>query len=141
MAAAGEGGLATRTRTAIEGFVGLVTRLRARVGLLALPELLDLVLEESGYRAMLIDGSQEGEDRWANLLELREVVDRYADLAPEDALDRLADVPTVVMCGHGERAMSAASLLTRHGLTKVSVLDGGPEDWAEAHGQQLETGP
>ena len=51
------------------------------------------------------------------------------------------DVPTVVMCGHGERAMGAASLLTRHGLTQVSVLAGGPEDWAEANGQGLETGP
>jgi hydroxyacylglutathione hydrolase len=56
-------------------------------------------------------------------------------------IDRLADVPTVVMCGHGERAMGAASLLTGHGLTQVSVLVGSPEDWAEANGQQLETGP
>jgi rhodanese-related sulfurtransferase len=58
-----------------------------------------------------------------------------------EAVDRLADVPTVLMCGHGERAMGAASLLTGHGLKQVSVLDGGPEEWAEANGQQLETGP
>jgi rhodanese-related sulfurtransferase/glyoxylase-like metal-dependent hydrolase (beta-lactamase superfamily II) len=58
-----------------------------------------------------------------------------------NAADRLADVPTVVMCGHGERAMGAASILTGHGLTQVSVLDGGPEEWAEANGQQLEAGP
>ena len=49
--------------------------------------------------------------------------------------------PTVVMCGHGERAMGAASLLARAGHTDVAVLDGGPEDWAEATGQRLETGP
>jgi len=58
-----------------------------------------------------------------------------------NAVDRLADVPMVVMCGHGERAMGAASLLAGVGLTQVSVLDGDPEDWAEANGQQLETGP
>jgi len=58
------------------------------------------------------------------------------------AVDRLSgDVPTVVMCGHGERAMGAATILTRHGLTRVSVLAGGPEDWAQANGQGLETGP
>ena len=58
------------------------------------------------------------------------------------AVDRLAgDVPTVVMCGHGERAMGAASVLTRHGFTQVSVLTGGPEDWAEANDNRLETGP
>jgi hydroxyacylglutathione hydrolase len=57
------------------------------------------------------------------------------------AVDELADdVPTVVMCGHGERASTAASLLAAHGLTHVSILAGGPEDWAESAGQPLETG-
>lgn len=46
--------------------------------------------------------------------------------------------PTVVMCGHGERAMGAASLLARAGHRDVSVLDGGPDDWAEATGGSLE---
>jgi hydroxyacylglutathione hydrolase len=57
------------------------------------------------------------------------------------AAEQLDDVPTVVMCGHGERAMGAASLLTGHGLTQVSVLAGSPDDWAEANGLVLETGP
>jgi rhodanese-related sulfurtransferase/glyoxylase-like metal-dependent hydrolase (beta-lactamase superfamily II) len=48
--------------------------------------------------------------------------------------------PTVVMCGHGERAMGAASLLARAGYREVAVLDGGPADWAEATGQTLERG-
>jgi hydroxyacylglutathione hydrolase len=56
-------------------------------------------------------------------------------------IGRLADVPTVVMCGHGERAMGAASLLARHGFKQLSVLAGGPEDWADANGRRLETGP
>jgi glyoxylase-like metal-dependent hydrolase (beta-lactamase superfamily II)/rhodanese-related sulfurtransferase len=42
-----------------------------------------------------------------------------------------------VMCGHGERAMTAASLLERGGR-EVTVLTGGPEDWARVHGR-LET--
>lgn len=48
--------------------------------------------------------------------------------------------PTVVMCGHGERAMGAASLLAREGRSDVSVLEGGPQDWADATGRSLETG-
>ena len=48
--------------------------------------------------------------------------------------------PTVVMCGHSERAMGAASLLARAGRTDVSVLDGGPQDWADATGESLEMG-
>ena len=46
----------------------------------------------------------------------------------------------VVACGHGERAMTAASLLERAGHTDIAVLDGGPADYAAAHGQQLAQG-
>ena len=54
------------------------------------------------------------------------------------AVGRLANRPTVVMCGHGERAMGAASVLTAHGFTGVSVMSGGPREWAAAHGQRLQ---
>ncbi|MFF8375757.1 rhodanese-like domain-containing protein [Streptomyces sp. NPDC015661] len=46
----------------------------------------------------------------------------------------------VVACGHGERAMTAASLLERAGHTAVAVLDGGPADYAAAHGEKLVQG-
>lgn len=59
-----------------------------------------------------------------------------------DLLTRTAQqstVPTVVMCGHGERAMSAASLLEQAGHGGgVRVLDGGPQDWATATGRALD---
>lgn len=56
---------------------------------------------------------------------------------------RAADVPAgplVLMCGHGERAMTAASLLARSGRRALAVLDGGPADWAAATGKRLEAG-
>jgi hydroxyacylglutathione hydrolase len=58
---------------------------------------------------------------------------------PERAAD-IPDEPTVVMCGHGDRAMGAASLLERAGHRDLAVLDGGPQDWAGATGGQLVTG-
>jgi len=48
--------------------------------------------------------------------------------------------PTVLMCGHGERAMSAASLLEAAGHQNLSVLVGGPQDWALSTGRDLATG-
>ena len=45
--------------------------------------------------------------------------------------------PVVTMCGHGERAATAASVLERAGHTAVAVLPGGPPDWAEATGLAL----
>ena len=54
--------------------------------------------------------------------------------------DRAGNVdagPVVVMCGHGERAMTGASILQRAGHHGVRVLDGGPDDWAAASGRTL----
>jgi hydroxyacylglutathione hydrolase len=45
--------------------------------------------------------------------------------------------PLTVMCGHGERAMSAVSILTALGRTDISVLVGGPADVVAARHQRL----
>lgn len=57
-------------------------------------------------------------------------------------LSAATDVPhgAIVACGHGERAMTAASLLERSGHRDVTVLDGGPADYAAARGQRLVEG-
>jgi rhodanese-related sulfurtransferase len=47
---------------------------------------------------------------------------------------------SVVMCGHGERAMTAASLLERAGRTGLGVLVGGPDEWSDEHGTPLASG-
>ena len=55
---------------------------------------------------------------------------------------RLDAVPAgsiTVMCGHGERAMTGASLLAAAGRHDVSVLVGGPDDWALHRGAPLAT--
>jgi hydroxyacylglutathione hydrolase len=45
--------------------------------------------------------------------------------------------PVTVMCAHGERAMTAASLLERAGRTELRVVHGGPGDWRRATGRAL----
>jgi rhodanese-related sulfurtransferase len=50
------------------------------------------------------------------------------------------DGPAVVMCGHGERAMTAATLLERAGRRDLAVLAGGPDDWARTTGRRLREG-
>lgn len=42
-------------------------------------------------------------------------------------------VPLIVMCGHGERAATAASLLEAAGRDDVAILDGGPTEWISTH--------
>jgi hydroxyacylglutathione hydrolase len=47
--------------------------------------------------------------------------------------------PVVIMCGHGERAATAASVLERAGHTAAAILPGGPADWAAGTGLGLES--
>jgi hydroxyacylglutathione hydrolase len=49
----------------------------------------------------------------------------------------LPEGPVTVMCAHGERAMTAASLLERAGRQDLRVALGGPEDWQRATGRAL----
>jgi rhodanese-related sulfurtransferase len=41
--------------------------------------------------------------------------------------------PLTIYCGHGERAMTAASLLEGQGRTSLAVLDGGFDAWRSAN--------
>ena len=141
-AARGEAEVAPRTRNALADFAALVRRLRARIGVLALPELLDEVLEASGYRAMLADGSEDGEERWANLLELRAVTTRYDDLGPEDALDRLLEETALVADQDSyEGDADAVTLITLHaakGLEFPAVFIAGLEEGLFPHSRALD---
>ena len=135
-------GLAPRTRNALAEFAVLVRRLRTRVGVLALPELLDEALEASGYRAMLADGSEDGEERWANLLELRAVTTRYDDLTPDDALDRLLEETALVADQDSyEGDADAVTLITLHaakGLEFPVVFIAGLEEGLFPHSRALD---
>ena len=79
-----------------------------------------------------------------NLLDVRQADEYAAGSIPAAAhielgslSNRTADVadePLTVYCGHGERAMTGASILERAGRRDLAVLDGGYEAWTEALG-------
>jgi rhodanese-related sulfurtransferase len=99
----------------------------ARIPLLAAGELDGRRVLDIRQRAEYLDGHVPG----ALHVELGDIPRRAADIPDE---------PTVVMCGHGERAMGAASLLEAAGHRDLVVLDGGPADWVQATGDHLESG-
>jgi hydroxyacylglutathione hydrolase len=109
---------------------------------------------ESGEPAIasLIDAAEmiSGDDRAASVIDIRQGGEfagghvpgaRNIELGSLAArIPALPEGPLVVMCGHGERAMSAASILERAGRSDVSILAGGPADWAQAARRELEAG-
>ena len=64
-------------------------------------------------------------------IELGSLIERAADLPSR---------PVTLMCGHGERAMTGASLLARSGRNDLTVVTGGPDSWAAATGRRLQVG-
>jgi DNA helicase-2/ATP-dependent DNA helicase PcrA len=104
-------------------------------------ELLDRVLQESGYEGYLRDGSQEGEDRWENVLEFRAVASEYTHLATEEALltflEEISLVSDVDNLDEGE----APTLLTLHsakGLEFGVVFIVGLNDGLLPHSRSFE---
>lgn len=84
----------------------------------------------------------------ATVIDVRQTNEYSASHVPGAISIELGSIPdtplptgaVTVMCGHGERAMTAASLLTARGHTAVSVFDGGPDTWSDATGRDLESG-
>jgi hydroxyacylglutathione hydrolase len=83
------------------------------------------------------------------VLDVRQAAEYASGHVPGAVHIELGDLPgrapaaparAVVMCGHGERAMTAASLLQRAGRHGLAVLAGGAEDWAAATGRPLQEG-
>jgi len=71
--------------------------------------LLDRVLEDTDYHAFIDDGTDEGHDRWENLMELRRLAAEFTDemgletflervalVSDQDTLDAGANVPTLL---------------------------------------------
>lgn len=71
-------------------------------------QLLDQIIEDTGYRDYIDDGSDEGRDRWENVMELRRLADefkvdgldpfleRVALVSDQDTLDSNYNVPTLL---------------------------------------------
>ncbi len=80
-AAESNANLATRARTSLAGFAELVRGLAAIAAAEPASSVLEASLERSGLRAVLEDGTEEGTERWANLVELRNHAAEFDEIA------------------------------------------------------------
>src|SRR5439155_18843412 len=106
-----------RARELSGAFIDIVEPLRQEAGTRSVLELLESVLERSGYARYLQDGTEEGEERLANVEELRSKAANYDELAPENALASFVEDVTLVQyvdqMDEGGRGV-AVTLITLH---------------------------
>jgi DNA helicase-2/ATP-dependent DNA helicase PcrA len=68
----------------------MLSKWRALASTRTVPELFDQILEDTAYQEYLDDGTEEGKDRWDNVLELRRVADEYAQRELAEFLENVA---------------------------------------------------
>ncbi|MDQ3808968.1 MAG: ATP-binding domain-containing protein, partial [Chloroflexota bacterium] len=106
-----------RGRELFGAFADIVEPLRQHATSRSVFELLEELLERTGYARYLRDGSEEGEERLANLEELRSKAASYDELTPESALPTFLEdvslVQDVDQLDEGGRG-DAVTLITLH---------------------------
>src|SRR5207302_5382963 len=85
-----------RARNAVRGFVHLLRAFSRASQELTPIELLDMILDQSGYADYLQDGMEEGTERWSNVLELRTKAQAFGELAPPMGLAALLEEVALV---------------------------------------------
>jgi DNA helicase-2/ATP-dependent DNA helicase PcrA len=105
---------APRTTRALSDFLELINGLMASRAEMGIVSLIDEVAERTGYRAYILD-DERGEDRWENVLELRNVARQYTEMAPDEALTYfLEGVALVSPVDEYNEQNDAITLLTLH---------------------------
>jgi len=137
-------GLTGKTRQALIDFVTMLdgwiaTKHRRR----SVADLLDAVVNDSGYRRTVDDGSKEGRDRWDNVKELRNVASEYTRAVGDDPLaEFLEDVSLVSdVDSLDTESVDAPTLMTLHsakGLEFPVVFITGLEEGILPHARSLE---
>lgn len=97
-----------RAATALADFGLLLAGWRARLDELPPLGLLDRILEDVDYRGYIDDGTEDGHERWDNVMELRRLAAEYQErglenfledvalVSDQDTLDASANVPTLL---------------------------------------------
>jgi ATP-dependent DNA helicase UvrD/PcrA len=97
-----------RAVTALASFGARYSHWREYLGQVSPVNQMDLILEDISYQAYLDDGTDEGRERWENVLELRRLaaefqdqgldafLERVALVSDQDTIDANANVPTLL---------------------------------------------
>ena len=129
-----------RALNALTHFGNLLDTWMKIAGQLSVGELIDLILEQVGYRAYLDDGTAEAEERWDNVMELRGAASEDPDVTLVAFLEQVALVSET---DNLEDAADATTLLTLHaakGLEFPIVFLTGLEDGLLPHSRSLDDG-
>ena len=132
-----------RAARPILNFVQLVRRLVEDSKRLDVVELIDAVIEGTGYRQYLFDRSDRAEERWENIAELRTTAQEFRAMEPPSGLGSLLErLALVADVDNYEDSPEALTLITLHqakGLEFSVVFMVGMEDGLLPHIRSMDS--
>ena len=135
--------LNARAVKSVQAFADLMERLIEQSIVLSTVELIDLTLERSGYKRLVQDDKERGEERWDNILELRGSASAFEGPEPRERLiEFLENVALVSDVDTLEDDQDAITLITLHqakGLEYDAVFMIGLEEGLLPHSRSMES--
>ena len=138
-----EAGIRGAAATGLKYFKAVMDELSQDAAGLPLAKVFDLVTERTGYQKYLRDGSPEGEERWANVVELRGLAAERGNTPSAEALPSfLEQVALAGEVDEMEDGAQAVTLITLHqvkGMEFPVVFLTGVEDGLLPHTRSMDT--
>jgi DNA helicase-2/ATP-dependent DNA helicase PcrA len=122
-----------RSASAVLEFSQLLSGWKSMSTVLDLGLLIDQVLRESGYEAHINDGTEEGEDRWANVMELKAVAQEFSELGMTTFLEHVALISDQDTLSDEQNAPTLLTLHAAKGLEFPVVFIIGMDDGIIPH--------
>jgi DNA helicase-2/ATP-dependent DNA helicase PcrA len=126
-----------RAAIALADMGGMLAAWRIAAQTLTIPELFDRIVSDVGYKEYIDDNSEEGEDRWENVLELKRLAEEYSTRTMDEFLENIALISDQDTIAEG----NVPTLLTLHaakGLEFGAVFLIGLDDGILPHSRSFD---
>jgi DNA helicase-2/ATP-dependent DNA helicase PcrA len=116
---------------------GMLATWRIAAGSLTIPELFDRIVSDINFKEYIDDNSEEGEDRWDNVIELKRLAEEYSTRTLDEFLENIALISDQDTIAEG----NVPTLLTLHaakGLEFGAVFIVGLDDGILPHSRSFD---
>lgn len=125
--------LSSRAMISISGFTRMFAHWREARSEMELEALIDLILQDTGYQAFVDDDTEEGKERWANVMELRAVAQEFSQIGLTNFLEHVALVSDQDTLTDSQNAPTLLTLHAAKGLEFPVVFIIGLDDGIIPH--------
>jgi len=119
-------------------FGGLLSAWRGQAAIATVPELFDRIATDTRYKDHLDDGTDEGKERWENVMELRRLAEEYTTRSLAEFLENVALVSDQDTLTEGNNVPTLLTLHAAKGLEFGVVFIVGLDDGILPHSRSFD---